>query len=106
MRQISDTARVIILLLALSQRGQSVWLDSISRHLITGGGLRRLIDQDGVSGVTSNPTIFAKDITGSSDYDDALRRIVRLHPDITNPALAERLMIEDIQIAAELLRPV
>jgi transaldolase len=90
---------------ALNERGQSVWLDNISRGLITGGDLQRLID-DGVSGVTSNPTIFAKAITGSADYDQSLSRIIRLHPDITNTALAERLMIEDIQMAAERLRPV
>jgi transaldolase len=106
MRQITDTARDISPLLALSQRGQSVWIDSISRGLITGGELQRLIGEDGVSGLTSNPTIFAKAITGSSDYDDSLGRILRLHPDITNTALADRLIIEDIQMAAELLRPV
>jgi transaldolase len=91
---------------ALTHRGQSVWLDDIGRGLIAGGELQRLIDADGVSGVTSNPTIFAKAITGSSDYDEALGRIIRRHPDISNAALAERLMIEDIQMAAELLRPV
>ena len=93
-------------LLALHQRGQSVWLDNINRGLITGGVLQRLIDEDGVSGVTSNPTIFAKAITGSSDYDDALDQILRKHPEIRNDALAERLMIEDIQMAADVLRPV
>ena len=93
-------------LLALRQRGQSVWLDNISRGLITSGQLRRLIDEDGVSGITSNPTIFAKAITGSSDYDESISRRIRLHPDITNAALAERVMIEDIQMSAELLRPV
>ena len=93
-------------LLALNHRGQSVWLDHISRGLITRGGLQRLIDEDGVSGVTSNPTIFAKAIAGSPDYDEALHRIVRLQPDISTVSLAERLMIEDIQMAAEVLRPV
>ena len=93
-------------LVALNQRGQSVWLDSISRELITSGDLQRLIEEDGVSGITSNPTIFAKAITGSSDYDESISRIVGLHPDIANDALAERVMIEDIQMAAELLRPV
>jgi transaldolase len=73
---------------------------------MTSGELRRLIDDDGVSGITSNPTIFGKAIAGGSDYDEALSRIIRLHPDITNTALAERLMIEDIQMAADLLRPV
>ena len=93
-------------LLALNHRGQSVWLDNISRGLIIRGGLQRLIDEDGVSGITSNPTIFAKAITESADYDEALDRAVLDHPDISNSALAERLMIEDIQMAAELLRPV
>jgi transaldolase len=93
-------------LAALRQRGQSIWLDNISRGLITSGELRRLIDEDGVTGITSNPTIFAKAMTGSSDYDDALGRIIRLRPEISNTALAERLMIEDIQMASDLLRPV
>ena len=56
-------------LLALKQLGQFVWLDHISRSLITGGGLRRLIEEDGLGGVTSNPTIFDKAIAGSTDYD-------------------------------------
>ena len=105
MRKLSH-ARRLGPLHALNERGQSVWLDNISRGLITGGELQRLIDEDAVSGVTSNPTIFAKAITGSSDYDQAISRIIRLQPDITNAALAERLMIEDIQMAAERLRPV
>jgi transaldolase len=106
MRKPGSSRRGISPLRALNQRGQSVWLDHISRGLITGGGLQRLIDEDGVSGVTSNPTIFAKAMTGSSDYDEGLHRIVGLHPDISNIRLAERLMIEDIQMAAEVLRPV
>lgn len=106
MAQIIDTGREPGPLLELTRRGQSVWLDTISRDLITSGELRRLIAEDGVSGITSNPTIFAKAITGSSDYDEALRRILRLQPDINNHALAERLMIEDIQMAADVLRPV
>ena len=90
----------------LTDRGQSVWLDNISRGLITGGELQRLIERDGVTGVTSNPTIFAKALTGTSEYDDSFNQITRLHPDISNAALAERLMIEDIQLAADVLRPV
>ena len=93
-------------LLSLNRCGQSVWLDNISRGLITGGELQRLIKLDGVTGVTSNPTIFAKALTGSSEYDDSFNAITRRHPDISNAALAERLMIEDIQMAADLLRPV
>jgi transaldolase len=91
---------------ALNQYGQSVWLDSISRELINGGGLQRLIDEDGVTGVTSNPTIFAKAITDSSDYDAALDGVLHLNPNVTNRVLAERLMVEDIRMAAGQLRSV
>ena len=93
-------------LLELSRHGQSVWLDNISRGLITSGGLQRLVEQDGISGVTSNPTIFAKALAGSAEYDNSIEHITRLQPDITHAALAERLVIEDIQMAADVLRPV
>lgn len=93
-------------LLELNRHGQSVWLDNISRGLITTGGLQRLVEQDGISGVTSNPTIFAKALTGSSEYDDSIARITGRQPDITHAALTERLVIEDIQMAADVLRPV
>jgi transaldolase/glucose-6-phosphate isomerase len=56
----------------LSKYGQSVWLDYIRRSLISSGELKRLIDDDGLGGVTSNPAIFEKAITGSTDYTDAL----------------------------------
>jgi transaldolase len=81
-------------------------LDDISRSLIKSGGLQRLIDEDGLGGVTSNPTIFAKAITGGTDYDDGLHRALDAEPTIGHRALAERLMIEDIQMAADVLRPV
>lgn len=90
----------------LTSRGQSIWLDNISRPLIVSGKLQRLIQLDGVTGVTSNPTIFAKALTGSAEYDDSFNRIIGCHPDISHAALAERLMIEDIQMAADVLRPV
>ena len=106
MGQLTDTARHTSALLELHDRGQSVWLDHISRGLITGGDLQRWVDRDGVTGVTSNPTIFAKSLTGSSDYDEALAQIIAERADISNAALAECLMIEDIQIAADVLRPV
>ena len=93
-------------LLTLAQHGQSVWLDNMSRGLLISGELRRLIERDGVTGVTTNPTIFAKALIGSSEYDDSFNDIVRRHPDISNATLAERLMIEDIQMAADQLRPV
>jgi transaldolase len=93
-------------LLELRHRGQSIWLDNINRALITGGALQRRIEHDGVTGVTSNPTIFATALTGSSDYDDALQQILRGRPALTDAALAECLMIQDIQMAADALAPV
>jgi transaldolase len=91
---------------SLKQLGQFVWLDHVSRRLITDGGLRRLIDEDGVGGVTSNPTIFATAIAGSTDYDAGLRRALDADRTLSNRALAERLIIEDIQMAADVLRSV
>ena len=92
-------------LLALNRLGQFVWLDHISRSLIT-GGLQRLIDQDGLGGITSNPTIFEKAIAGSADYDAALLRALDADRSLSDRALAERLIVEDIQMAADVLRPV
>ncbi|MGH8940578.1 MAG: transaldolase family protein, partial [Actinomycetes bacterium] len=59
----------------LHDAGQSIWLDFLRRGLILDGGLARLIGEDGVTGVTSNPTIFARAIGESSDYDEAIGRI-------------------------------
>ena len=89
---------------ALQVFGQSVWLDYIRRSLMTSGELRRLIDEDGVRGVTSNPAIFEKAVTGSSDYAELLQA-----PDarsMTAQALYETLAIRDVQDAADALRPV
>src|SRR5688572_20510940 len=91
-------------LLALRQCGQSVWLDHISRGLLTAGRLERLIREDGLAGVTSNPTIFDRAIT-SSAYDVGLRRALEADGTITNRALVERLVVEDIQSAADVLAP-
>ena len=60
-------------LIELTKLGQSVWNDNIERKLITSGELKRLIDEDGLSGVTSNPAIFEKAIVGSELYADQLR---------------------------------
>jgi transaldolase len=92
-------------LLVLRQCGQSVWLDHISRSLIAGGTLRRLIDEDGVAGMTSNPTIFDKAIEDSDDYDEGLRQALESDGTANNRALVERLVVEDIQSAADLFRP-
>src|SRR3954452_8259345 len=61
----------------ISEQGQAVWLDNISRALIEDGELERLVKEDGVSGVTSNPTIFEKAIAGSDRYDEALEECAR-----------------------------
>jgi transaldolase/glucose-6-phosphate isomerase len=89
----------------LHEHGQSIWLDYLSRRLITGGALKKLIDGDGLAGMTSNPSIFNKAIIGSSDYDDSLRQAEE-SGDCDVMALYERLVIEDIRNAADVLRPV
>lgn len=83
--------------------GQSVWYDNISRELIESGGLQELIDR-GVSGLTSNPTIFEQAITGSSDYDDALLELARRGK--TAEEIYETLAINDIRSAADILKPI
>ena len=91
-------------LLALQDYGQSVWLDDIGRHLLVSGELQRHVDQDGLRGVTSNPAIFEKAITGSTDYRDVLNALAG--PPLDASSLYERLAIQDIQTAADILRPV
>jgi transaldolase len=87
----------------LQELGQSVWFDDISRGLVESGGLQELIDL-GVTGLTSNPTIFEKAVSGSTDYDDALPPLAE--QGLSAGEIYERLTIEDIQGAADLLRPV
>jgi transaldolase/glucose-6-phosphate isomerase len=84
--------------------GQSVWLDYLRRSLFTSGEFRRLINEDGLRGATSNPSIFEKAIAGSTDYLNALQEIERRH-DIEPMALYEALAIRDIRAAADLLHP-
>jgi len=88
----------------LEARGQSVWQDNITRDQLTSGDLERLIVEDGISGVTSNPTIFEKAVGGSAAYDADIRRLARQGK---QPAeIADALMIADVQGAADVLRPV
>jgi len=87
----------------LRQLGQSIWLDYIRRDLITSGGLKRLIQEDGVSGITSNPTIFAKALSEDSDYDSVIAQILRESPELDSPALFEKIEIEDLRMAADAL---
>jgi transaldolase len=87
----------------LEGRGQSVWQDNITRGQLVSGDLKRLVDGDGVSGITSNPSIFEKAIGNSSDYDAAIQRMVGAGTD--TPALLDALIAKDIQDAADVLRP-
>jgi transaldolase/glucose-6-phosphate isomerase len=89
----------------LGEYGQSVWLDYMRRSLIASGELQRLIAEDGLSGMTSNPAIFQKAITGSADYRDALAALAA-ERDLDAKALYERLAIEDIQQASDLMSQV
>ncbi len=87
----------------LESLGQSVWYDYIRRSFITSGELNVLIDQ-GLRGVTSNPSIFEKAIAGSADYDEDLKRLVADNKSVDE--IYETLVIEDISLAADLLKPV
>lgn len=91
-------------LIVLKELGQSFWLDTLSRKLINSGELKRLIDEDGLSGITSNPTIFQKAISGSTDYDLSLQR--RLDQGVRDEKeLFLGLAFEDISSAADMLWP-
>ena len=96
----APTGRVADLL----REGQSLWLDSISRHLMDSGELDRLINETGVRGITSNPTIFEKAINGSSDYD---ADIVSLSAQgLSASEIIRTLMVRDVQRACDFFRPV
>ncbi|MBX9825870.1 MAG: bifunctional transaldolase/phosoglucose isomerase [Xanthobacteraceae bacterium] len=90
---------------ALQQQGQSVWLDFIARGFVASGGLSKLVAHEGLSGVTSNPAIFEKAIAEGAEYDAALRT-VEAEADLPVMALFERLAIEDLRHAADVLRVV
>ena len=91
-------------LLDLQTLGQSIWMDFISREMITSGELRQLIDEDGVSGVTSNPSIFEKAIVESNDYDEAIHALTLDRK--TTDEIYQYLTVEDIQMVADLLLPI
>jgi transaldolase / glucose-6-phosphate isomerase len=90
---------------ALENHGQAVWLDFLARGFVAKGELKKLIDTDGVKGVTSNPSIFEKAIGSSDEYDGAIGRALK-RGDRPIAALFEHLAVEDIQHAADVLRPV
>jgi transaldolase len=91
-------------ILKLNSYGQSIWLDFIHRGMLTSGELQRLIEEDGLRGVTSNPSIFEKAIIETHDYDDAIRSLVREGKEAEE--IYEELAVEDVRATADLFRPV
>src|SRR6202030_2987315 len=102
---VMETAKATNPLRALLGYGQSMWLDYIRRDLLTSGKLKTMIDQDGLRGMTSNPSIFEKAIGESSLYDDMLKSLAS-QPDLDATGRYEKIAIRDIQDAADILRPV
>src|SRR2546429_1651476 len=100
-----ETAKAVNPLVQLQNFGQSIWLDYIRRDLLKGGELQRLITEDGLRGMTSNPAIFEKAIAGSTQYQDFLDSLAG-RADLDAKGRYELLAIRDIQDAADLLRPV
>lgn len=98
----AQTRRPIV---ALRLFGQSIWADGLERRSLDSGAFKRSILEEGVSGATSDPTVFAKAILGGADYVEALDAF-RREPSLDAKARYERLAIEDIQTAADLLQPV
>src|SRR5437763_9685420 len=86
---------------ALTDAGVSIWLDQIRRSLVEGGELQRMVDEESLRGVTSNPSIFEKAVLGSSDYDDDLNEGAR--EDLDAKEIFQRLAIRDLRGAADVL---
>jgi len=92
-------------LLELQNRKQAVWLDYIRRDLIINGGLRALVERDGLRGVTTNPAIFEKAIEGDTDYDQGISELKARNPNVSAKEVYDTLAIEDVRHAADILRP-
>jgi transaldolase/glucose-6-phosphate isomerase len=90
-------------LVALGEAGQSPWLDYIHRGMLASGELARRIAEDGIRGVTSNPTIFEKAVSSGSDYDAQIVELARKR--VSAPAAYQRIVTDDIRAAADVLRP-
>ncbi len=100
-----ETAKATNPLKTLLEFGQSMWLDYIRRDLLTSGKLKAMIEDDGLRGMTSNPSIFEKAIGDSSLYDDKLKELAS-RPDLDATARYEQIAIRDIQDAADILKSV
>jgi transaldolase len=90
-------------LLELKRHGQSVWYDDLNRKLIVTGALQRMVDEDGVSGGTSNPSIFEKAISGTDAYDEHLRRLVDQGREL--PEIYDDLTVTDVRMSTDVFRP-
>lgn len=88
----------------IKDHGQSIWLDSFDRKLMDSGELKKLIDEDGLSGITSNPSIFEKAIKGSSDYDEDIKKLSGDQK--SDEEIFFNLAVKDIQRATDILKPV
>ncbi len=88
----------------ITQAGQSLWLDNIQRRELTDGTLKRMIDEDGISGITSNPSIFMNAVSKSSDYDDQIQRL--LADGKSTAEIYEAITVDDIIAAGKLMMPV
>ena len=88
----------------IRQHGQSIWLDLLNREIMDSGKIQSLIDDDDLRGLTSNPSIFEKAITGSSDYDDDIDKLSKNEKD--NATIFFDMAIDDIQRAADIFKPV
>src|SRR3954449_4591383 len=100
----STTAGVNERLASLTRAGVSIWLDLLRRSLVEGGELQRMIDEDSLRGVTSNPAIFEKAILGSEDYDDQLEELAK--EGASGRDTYRAIVVRDVQGAADVLRPV
>ena len=91
---------------ALSGAGQSVWYDNIHREMLDSGELARMVEEDDLKGITSNPTIFEKAITGGTLYDAAISELLREQPELDVAELFNHLAVADIRDAADVMRAV
>lgn len=92
------------LLLQIKTQGQSVWYDNIDRAQLASGTFKRLLDEDGIVGVTANPTIFEKSISSGHAYDEQITQLI--HEGKSTNEIYEALVIQDIRTVADLLRPI
>ena len=87
----------------LEKFGQSIWIDNISRGMLKSGELKRLVQEDGITGVTSNPTIFQKAIGKGNDYDEQLKKLLSENSGLNTDELFEKLAVSDIQEGTDIL---